>query len=133
MSADWVRGRAFEGTIRAVAVRYLFDSAGDWIAFQEGDLVFDRSGAFLGWTPWTGEAANDVVTGPGEYLGTIVPESPRRGRLYTLLRRRYHGYPGHPVSLRSPGYPGHPGSLPPAPLPAGARDVSSLSSAVPRR
>lgn len=118
--------------MHVVDVRYLFDSAGAWIAFQEGDMVFDRSGAFLGWTPWTDDAANDVVTAPGEYLGTIVPESPTRGRLYTLVRRPYHGYPGYPANLRSPGYPGHPGSLPPAPLPAGARDVSALSSAASR-
>lgn len=113
-------------------VRYLFDSAGTWIAFRDGDLVFDRHGAFVGWTPWTGDAAGDVVNAPGEYLGTILPEDPMRGRLYALNRRPYRGYPGRPDTPAYPGYPGHPGTLPPAPLPPGARDIDTHSVALHR-
>ena len=114
-------------------VRYLFDSAGAWIGFQDGDLVFDRGGAFLGWTPWSGDAADDVVSAPGEYLGTILPEDPEHGRLYAIYHRPYRGYPGRPDAPDYPGYPGHPGTLPPAPLPAGARDVDTRALAARRR
>ncbi len=104
-------------------VRYLFDSNGTWIAFQDDDLVFHRDGSFLGWTPWAGEGADDVLTAPGDYLGTIVPEEPGRARLCAIAGRPYRGYPGRPATVRSPGYPGHPGTLPPDQLPAGARDI----------
>lgn len=104
-------------------VRYLFDSAGSWIGFQDGELVFDRDGRFLGWTPWTGEAVNDVATARGDYFGTILPEDARHARLYTLSNRPYRGYPGRPDAPDYPGYPGHPGPLPPRVLPTGARDI----------
>ena len=107
-------------------VRYLYDSAGAWIAFQDGDLVFDRDGAFLGWTPWTtDDAATDVVTAAGDYLGTIVPVARDRARLYAVSHRPYRGYAGRPDKPSYPGYPGHPGPLPSVPLPAGTRDIDT--------
>lgn len=111
--------------VTSMDVCYLYDSAGTWIAFQDGDLVFDRGGAFLGWTPWTGDGTTDVVTAAGDYLGTIVPVDSDRARLYALSRHPYRGYPGRPEEPSYPGYPGHPGRLPPVPLPAGTRDINA--------
>ncbi len=48
----------------AMAVRYLFDSGGRWIAFASGKFVFGRHGNLLGWTPWN-ENENEVVTKGG--------------------------------------------------------------------
>ena len=107
-------------------VHYLFDSGGSWIAFKAGDLVFDRNGDFLGWTPWL-DRSNDVVTAHGEYLATILPEDACHARLYALRGQPYRGYPGRPSIPDYPGYPGHPGTLAPAPLPPGARDVRAHS------
>ena len=106
-------------------IRYLYSSDGTWIAFQNGHHVFDRSGTFLGWTPWAGDATNDVVTVAGDYIGTIVPVDPDHGRLYALAQRPYRGYPGRPDKPAYPGYPGHPGPLPPVSLPAGTRDIDA--------
>ena len=106
-------------------VRYLYDSTGAWIAFQDGDFVFGRDGMFLGWTPWSGDGSADVVTAAGEYLGTILPVESGCARLYALSGRPYPGYAGRPEEPDYPGYPGHPGLLPPVPLPAGARDIDA--------
>lgn len=111
-------------------IRYLFDSTGRWIGFAEDNRVFDRSGAFLGWTPWNGDAANDVVTASGDYFGTILPEDRVHARLYALRSRPYRGYPGRPDTPDYPGYPGHPGTRQPEALPAGARDVDTRTRAM---
>ena len=114
-----------------MAIRYLYSSDGTWIAFQDGDHVFDRNGTFLGWTPWPGGAATEVVTAAGDYVGTIMPVDPDRARLYALARRPYRGYPGRPDKPGYPGYPGHPGPLPPVPLPAGTRDIDAPAAGAP--
>lgn len=105
-------------------VRYLFDSNGSWIAFEAGKRVFDRDGAFMGWTPWN-DHPDEVVTALGEYLGTIVEKKKQHARLYRLRNRAYLGYPGRPEMPQYPGYPGHPGMIEPAALPPGAEDVTA--------
>ena len=110
-------------------VKYLFDSDGRWIAFKSDDLVFDRSGEFLGWIPPQIEDSNDVVTALGDYVATILPEDASHARLYALRGRPYRGYYGRPDVPDYPGYPGHPGTLTPAPLPPGASDVGANSGA----
>ena len=112
----------------AMDVHYLFDSHGSWIAFKDGDLVFDRDGQFLGWTPPI-NGPNDVVTAQGEYLATILPEDSSHARLYTLRGKPYCGYHGRPDVPDYPGYPGHPGTLAPTALPPGAQDVRPHSPA----
>jgi hypothetical protein len=34
-----------------MSVRYLFNSHGKWIAFQQNKYVFDTSGKWMGWMP----------------------------------------------------------------------------------
>ena len=81
-------------------VQYLFDSAGEWIAFRKGKHLFARMGEWLGWFPWNDEEAVDPS---GEYLGTIYLGD----RLYRFSNHEYRGYPGR---LENPGYPGYPGA-----------------------
>lgn len=53
---------------------YLFDMAGDPIAFRRtwtDTYVFDAAGHWLGWLPWDN---NDVVDRDGHYLATIVDD-----------------------------------------------------------
>ena len=52
-----------------MAVQYLFDSNGSWIAFRVGKNMFDPDCYWIGWIPWED---TDVVSLDGEYLGTIV-------------------------------------------------------------
>lgn len=56
-------------------VTYLFNSSGFWIAYREGDYVFDPEGHWVGWRAWQDD---EVVDTRGTYLGHIVHGS----RLY---------------------------------------------------
>lgn len=102
-----------------MAVQYLFDSRGNWIAFSEDGFVFNTHGKWLGWIPW---GDGDVVTRQGKYLGSIVDG----GRFYFF---RSHpcpassSYPSHPGYPSYPGYPGYSGY---SPLPPGAQDLEGL-------
>jgi hypothetical protein len=107
-----------------MAVRYLFDSHGTWIAFVDGNFVFDRDGEVIGWTPWD---KDEVVTKRGEYLGTIIRDG--KPRLYRFRDHTYRGYPGRPDEPSYPGYPGHPGHVEEAVPPMGAEDVDLQSLA----
>ena len=107
-------------------VRYVFDSFGSWIAFQAGRDVFDRDGAFIGWTPWS-DCPEEVVTPLGDYLGTIVEKNGQQARLYRLRDHSYRGYPGRPEMPPHPGYPGHPGTMDSVELPPGAEDIEANS------
>lgn len=102
-----------------MAVGYLFDSRGSWIAFRKGKYVYDRDGNWIGWLPWNDD---DVADRNGAYLGTIV----KKKRLYRLAARPYRGYPGYPGSPGYPGYPGHPGRAGDDLPPLGAEDVNPL-------
>jgi hypothetical protein len=94
-----------------LAVQYLFNSGGSWIAFRVGKNVFDTACHWIGWMPWDD---TDVVTTEGEYLGTIV-ENDRFCRFRDRPYRNYPGYPGYPGYPDSPGHPGYAvfSSLPP--------------------
>ena len=71
-----------------MAVRHLFDSRGNWIAFRKGKYVYDSDGHWIGWLPWKDDV---VVDRDGAYLGTIV----KKKRLYRLAASPYRGYPGY--------------------------------------
>jgi hypothetical protein len=85
----------------ALAVRYLFDSWGSWVAFRIGKYLF-KEGNWVGWLPWDDA---DVVSVSGDYLGTIFPDNRFYRRFHQLHRRR----PRHPANPGYPGYPGYPG------------------------
>lgn len=101
--------------------RYLFDSAGNWIAFVEGRFVFSPDGELLGWTPWD-DHPNEVVTESGEYVATIVGGNGHE-RLFRFHDHPYRGYAGRPDDPGYPGYPGHPGWVDATVLPIGAEDM----------
>src|SRR5687767_6994830 len=96
--------------------QYLYNSAGEWIAFREGRYVFSPNGQWIGWMPWDD---CHVVTIQGQYLGTIVESD----RLYRYVTRPDIASAPYPGSPSSPGFPGYPGRQHPAPLPPEAQDV----------
>jgi hypothetical protein len=98
-----------------MAVKYLFNSSGEWIAFELNNFVYNTDGNWIGWLPWKD---NDVITENGEYLGTIYDN-----RLFQFSNRPYRGYPGYPGYPGHPGYPGYPGYAGYYSLPSNARDV----------
>ena len=99
-----------------MATQYLFNSAGDWIAFRIGKFVYDTDGNVIGWLPW---GDNDVVNNDGDYLGTIFSGN----RIYKRLNQPYRGYPGYPGYPVYPGYPGYPGFAGYSPLPSLTEDI----------
>lgn len=90
-----------------MVTRYLFNSTGNWIAFQVGRYVFDASSEWIGWLPWQDE---EVMNPDGNYLGTICSNN----RLLRFKFRHYRGYAGYP------GYAGY------QMLPVGAEDINYL-------
>lgn len=90
----WGLGSSRNRAAVSMAVQYLFNSSGSWIAFRKGRYVFDSTGKWIGWLPWDDAELVDVN---GKYLGTIVSGK----RFYRFLNRPYRGYPGYP------GYPGY--------------------------
>ncbi|KQV07920.1 hypothetical protein [Leifsonia sp. Root112D2] len=84
---------------------FLYDMAGNWIAFRtayDGKYLFDTTGEWIGWFPWDD---NDAVDRDGNYLGTVIDNR--------LLQRLDHGYrtnPGYPGAPAFPGHVGFPGS-----------------------
>jgi hypothetical protein len=99
-----------------MAVQYLFNSGGNWIAFRSRKNVFDTACHWIGWMPWDD---TDVVTTEGEYLGTIVEND----RLYHFRDQPYRGYPGYPGYPGRPDLPGHPGCAVFSSLPPNAEDI----------
>ena len=99
-------------------VRYLFNSAGEWIAFLDEGHLYDPKGEVIGWIAEDGETLVDVE---GRYYGTLYSGD----RLYRKL------FAPDTVDS-SPGYPGtHPRPLPPAPAsavkpPIEAEDIREL-------
>jgi hypothetical protein len=104
--------------------QYLFNSSGGWIAFRQGQDVFDERCNWIGWLPWDD---NDVATKEGEYLGTIVDTN----RFYHFRNSPHRSHPGHSAHPTYPAYPTRPASVTNAVLPDGARDVTSLKKKSP--
>ena len=102
-----------------MAVQYLFNSSGNWIAFRVGECVFDTKCHWIGWMPWDD---TDVVTTEGEYLGTIVEND----RFYRFRDKPYRDYPDHPGCPGHPDFPGHPGYAADSSLPPDAEDIEIL-------
>lgn len=85
---------------------YLFDTAGQWIAYRSDEnsrYLFDPSGEWIGWLPWSDD--NDAVTPFGEYLGTVVDN-----RLLRRTAPAYHARPDYPGAPAFPGLASYPGS-----------------------
>jgi len=97
-----------------MAVQYLFNSRGNWIAFRIDRYVYNKHAKWVGWLPWDDV---DVVDRQGRYLGTITDGN----RLYHYGSHPYRGYPGYP------GYPGYTGFAGYSQRPAGARDIEGLN------
>lgn len=66
-----------------MGVKYLYNSAGEWICFRIKKNVFDTNGNWIGWLPWDDY---DVVTTNGNYLGTICGD-----RIYCFCNKPYRG------------------------------------------
>jgi hypothetical protein len=105
-----------------VEIEFLYNSAGQWIAFRQGKFVWDKEVELVGWSPW---GDGDVVTMDGDYLGTIFPGN----RLYRKTDWVFRGYPEYPGHPEYPGYPGYPGYAGASPLPLAAEDIASLRGA----
>ena len=100
-----------------MAVQYLFNSGGSWIAFRVGKNIFDTTCHWIGWMPWDD---TDVVTTEGEYLGTIVEND----RFYRFRDNPYRDYSGYPGCPRHPDFPDHPGYAVSSSLPPDAEDIN---------
>jgi hypothetical protein len=98
---------------------YLYDTAGQWIAFRSetnGRYLFDPSGNWIGWFPRLDD--DDAVSPDGEYLGTVIGDR--------LLRRTlpiHYEYPGYPGAPAFPGRAAYPGAAPYGGYTPGFRDV----------
>ena len=85
-------------------IEYLFNSAGNWIAFKKGNYLFNRSSRWIGWF-----LADDVaVDTDGKYLGTIYQGN---RLLVNVLQAKiskapYPGLPEYPGLQTNPGYRG---------------------------
>lgn len=99
-----------------MAIQYLFNSSGKWIAYREAKNVFDTKGEWVGWLPWDDA---DVVSPEGKYLGTIC-DGNRFYHLQEKVSRAYQGYPGYPSS---PGALRFLGTREQTALPQGAQEV----------
>lgn len=102
-------------------VQYLYNSRGEWIAFEEDGNVFDPQGRFIGWMAEDGENVLDIEN---RYFATIYPDH----RLYRKLfapatEATFTNFPG-PQAL--PNFPALPG---PVQLPIEADDVPELTAA----
>ena len=119
-----------------MAVQYLFNSNGIWIAFRDGSLVYDTTGVNVAFLPW--EDSSDVLTLKGKYVGTICSDSctsydeaqtvppdsiGETARLYDFSDRPFGRFPIPQTPAHKHVYPGHPGIADPALLPDFARDV----------
>ena len=102
-----------------MAFQHLFNSSGEWIAFRQGQDVFDKRCNWVGWLPWDDD---DVATQEGEYLGTIVDAN----RFYYFGNRPHRSHPGHSAYPAYPAYPVRPPAATYAMLPVGARDIARL-------
>ena len=103
-------------------VDYLFDAAGNWIAFRRGQFVYSPTGAWLGWVPKGGRQVFDV---DGLYLGTLFESDRLFKEMFPqeTLNTSHPGYPGREEPADHPGYPGR------VELPIGMEDVSLLQHA----
>ncbi len=100
-------------------VQYLFNSGGEWIAFRQGQEVFDERCCWIGWLPW---GNHEVASQEGEYLGTIVDEN----RFYYFEDRPRRSNPGNPARPATPAHQACPVGVARVVLPVGATDVARL-------
>lgn len=87
-----------------MAKQFLYNSAGNFVAFRRtfnDRFLFDKSGNWIGWFPWTD---NQAVDKQGIYLGTVY-----ENRFLCQVNPTYRGYPGYPGYPGYAGYPGYPG------------------------
>ena len=104
---------------------YLFNSAGVWIGFCAGPLVFDTDGVWCGWFPW--EGCYDAVKPDGSYLGTVVGS-----RFFSFEKNRHLRVDKYLVYPGIPELPKRPSPVAPKELFNDASDVDLQSvSAIP--
>jgi len=98
---------------------YLFNSLGEYIAYQIDQYIFDTNHNWVAWIP---EGDQELYSKMGDYLATKVED-----RIYSFTRREFKSHPGYP------NFPGHFGaidyspSILPSNLPAFAEDVDPSS------
>ncbi len=117
-------------------IQYLFNSNGIWIAFRDGNLIYDTMGVNIAYLPW--EDSCDVLTLKGKYVGTICSDScssyeqaqlegadaaGETARLYSFFDRPFGRFPIPQTAAHKHVYPGHPGIAEPAVKPDLASDV----------
>src|SRR5262245_552 len=56
--------------MRFPAPFHLFNSAGRWIGFCDGENLYNPQAVWRGWFPWTD--SHNAVKADGTYLGTVV-------------------------------------------------------------
>ena len=84
------------GTSREV--RYLFDSQGNWIALQAGNLIYDNQARAIG---WVAPNSQETFRRDGSYLGSMTPDD-------RLLRLQLHPWNALPVWTRNSTLLGRP-------------------------
>ncbi len=84
--------------------RYIWNTAGDWVATLVGEYLWDLSGNWVGWI----EANGDVYRADGEWIGTLSKDS-------RILRKRTAGH--RPLRTDLPPTPQKPDLPGRAPLP----------------
>jgi hypothetical protein len=99
-------------------VQYLFNSYGEWIAFRDGDSVYEPSGAFLG---FVGEDSETVLDNGGRYFATIYGDRLYRDLLPSTSVPRDFNWPRRHESPDPPPSPGF------ADVPVAAEDVRELA------
>lgn len=101
-----------------MAVHYLFNSSGFWIAYREDRYIFDPSGNWVGWLPFDD---GEVINAKGVYLGHVLAGDRfyRKDAKY-LTNRVPHTVPDVP---RYRVIPEPPAPIGRAPLPIGCHDL----------
>lgn len=95
---------------------YLYNSLGEYIAYQIDQYVFDTQHNWVAWIP---RENGEVYSKMGDYLATIMDD-----RVFYLSRRDFQDHPGYP------NFPGHFGAIDYAPsvlpssLPPFSNDVN---------
>jgi hypothetical protein len=97
---------------------YLFNSLGEYIAYQIDQYIFDTNNNWVAWIP---DGEDEIYSKMGEYLATL-----EGNRIFFFSRRDFKAHPGYP------NFPGHFGaidyspSILPSSLPVFAEDVNPI-------
>ena len=87
-------------------VRYLFDSQGDWVALQAGNLLYDNQAKAIG---WVAPESTETFRRDGSYIGSLTSDD-------RLLKLRLHPWNAVPVWTRNSNLLGRPEFVSPGTL-----------------